>query len=124
MVTFAKTTLPTGDNVNIRKIFLALAATMALAIQGAQAQHLLKTSYEANGLYGSGSYAPFWHIANRQGLGSTENASAYTRLGIEGTNIFNSRTSHSNGEPMLLLPITSHQHSSCNKPTLISNGEE
>ncbi len=90
MVTFAKTTLPTGDNVNIRKIFLALAATMALAIQGAQAQHLLKTSYEANGLYGSGSYAPFWHIANRQGLGSTENASAYTRLGIEGTNIFNS----------------------------------
>ena len=90
MVTFAKTTLPTIYNVNKRKILLILAATMALAIQGTQAQHLLKTSYEANGLYGSGNYAPFWHIANRQGVSSTERASAYTRLGIEGTNIFNS----------------------------------
>ena len=48
----------------------------------------ITTRYEATGAYGSGNYTPFWHMANRQGLTSHDNNSAYTRLGVEGYNRF------------------------------------
>ena len=60
------------------------------AVCGLQAQ-TLKENYEFTGSFGSGDYAPFWHIANRQGVNSYDNKSIYTRIGIAGEHTFGNR---------------------------------
>lgn len=48
----------------------------------------IKYSVEMNGAYADGAYAPFWHVSNRQGLGSVSLKSAYMRAKIEGRHSF------------------------------------
>lgn len=48
----------------------------------------ISTRYEAGGVYGSGNYAPMWHFANKQGIGSNKNGWAYARATVEGRNVF------------------------------------
>ena len=60
------------------------------AVCGLQAQ-TLKENYEFTGSFGSGDYAPLWHIANRQGVNSYDNKSIYTRIGIAGEHTFGNR---------------------------------
>lgn len=43
---------------------------------------------ELTGTYGNGQYAPYWHIANRQGLGSEKTAMIYARAGAVGNHPF------------------------------------
>ncbi|MBO7272053.1 MAG: hypothetical protein J6U89_04170, partial [Bacteroidaceae bacterium] len=50
---------------------LLLISTMSIKAQ------TIATRYEACGAYGSGTYAPFWHMANRQGLGSEKTGMGY-----------------------------------------------
>ncbi|MBO5787342.1 MAG: hypothetical protein J6R07_01555 [Bacteroidaceae bacterium] len=50
--------------------------------------HSISTRYEAGAVYGSGDYAPMWHIANRQGMGSYKSNWAYARLAVNGKNTF------------------------------------
>ena len=45
-------------------------------------------SQELSGALGSGEYSPFWHIANRQGLGSEKTGMAYARVGASGNHPF------------------------------------
>lgn len=76
--------------MKIKKIKSFAVALLLLVSASALAQ-TITTSYEATGAYGSGNYAPFWHTANRQGLGSHKTGSFYTRLGVEGNHRFNSK---------------------------------
>lgn len=62
---------------------------LMLAFNTLQAQ-TLKERYEFTGTFGSGDFAPFWHLSNRQGLPSYENNSVYTRLGLAGEHSFSS----------------------------------
>jgi len=43
---------------------------------------------ELTGAIGCGEYAPFWHISNRQGLGSEKRDMAYARVGMGGNHPF------------------------------------
>ena len=43
---------------------------------------------ELTGALGCGEYAPFWHISNRQGLGSEKTGMAYARVGVGGNHPF------------------------------------
>ena len=47
--------------------------------------------YEFSGMGGSGDYAAFWHTSNRQGVGSIDTESYYTRLGLSGDHFFSNR---------------------------------
>lgn len=67
------------------------ATLLMLYISASSMAQTISTQYEAGGAYGSGGYAPFWHMANRQGLCSHKNNMFYTRLGAEGKNIFSNR---------------------------------
>ena len=66
-----------------------LATTLVLLMALSSHAQQLSTKYELSGTFGSGEYTPFWHMTNRQGLGSHENSAFYARLGVEGCNIFN-----------------------------------
>ena len=68
-----------------------LAATLLLLASTSAGAQTITTHYEAAGTYGSGDYAPFWHTANRQGLGSHKSSSFYTRLGVEGNHRFDNK---------------------------------
>ncbi len=69
----------------------SLATALLLLVSTSAGAQTISTHYEATGTYGSGDYAPFWHISNRQGLGSQKTGSAYTRLGVEGHNHFSNK---------------------------------
>ena len=66
-------------------LLLALAAPIGIFSQ------TLTTRYELSGTYGDGTYTPFWHMANRQGVSSHENWSYYARVGIGGIHKFESK---------------------------------
>ena len=68
-----------------------MATALLLLIAANGYAQTISTHYEATGAYGSGDYAPFWHTANRQGLGSHKTGSFYTRLGIEGNHSFKNK---------------------------------
>ena len=59
-------------------ILILMAATTCIKAQ------TIATRYEASGAYGNGTYAPFWHMANRQGLGSEKTGMGYARVGAQG----------------------------------------
>ncbi len=44
----------------------------------------LSYNVELSGSAGSGNYAPFWHMSNRQGVMSEERGSSYMRVGFDG----------------------------------------
>ena len=75
-------------NLNIIKSFII--ALLPFIAAGSFAQ-TISTRYEAAGTYGSGDYAPFWHMANRQGISSHANSAFYARLGVEGDHRFSSK---------------------------------
>ncbi|MBR3883703.1 MAG: hypothetical protein IKJ31_02975 [Bacteroidaceae bacterium] len=56
---------------------------VSMTIGNATAQNL-SYNVELSGNAGSGDYAPFWHISNRQGIMSQENSSGYIRAGLAG----------------------------------------
>lgn len=66
-------------------IFTALL--LVFSFSGINAQKLTEKQ-EITGTFGSGDYAPMWHMSNRQGLVSNEKSSAFTRLGIGGEHKF------------------------------------
>ena len=66
-------------------IFTALL--LVFSFSGINAQKLTEKQ-EITGTFGSGDYAPMWHMSNRQGLVSDEKSSAFTRLGIGGEHKF------------------------------------
>ncbi len=68
-----------------RVLFLILL--LATATTGIKAQTVSERQ-ELTCAYGNGEYAPFWHITNRQGLGSEKTGMAYTRVGASGNHPF------------------------------------
>lgn len=66
---------------------LYVTTLICLAFTIMQAQEF---SYfiEANGSISNGNYTPFWHVSNRQGLGSVDTNSGYMRVGLLGRNKF------------------------------------
>ena len=68
-----------------RLVFLIL--TLIATAIGAKAQTITERQ-ELTGALGSGEYAPFWHMANRQGLGSEKRSMGYARVGVGGNHPF------------------------------------
>ena len=60
-----------------------LLFTLTLIAMCTKAQTITERQ-EFTGAYGCGEYAPFWHITNRQGLGSEKTGMAYARVGVGG----------------------------------------
>ena len=60
-----------------------LLFTLTLIAMCTKAQTITERQ-EFTGTYGCGEYAPFWHITNRQGLGSEKTGMAYARVGVGG----------------------------------------
>lgn len=67
--------------------FIFLALLLAVNIINATAQTITE-SQELSGAVGDGEYAPFWHMANRQGLGSEKTGMTYARVGASGNHPF------------------------------------
>ena len=67
----------------MRKTLLIALALLTSAI--ATTAQTITERQEATATLGSGTYAPMWHIANRQGLASEKTSTAYARLGAGGT---------------------------------------
>lgn len=63
-------------------ILILMAATTCIKAQ------TIATRYEVSGTYGNGTYTPFWHMANKQGLGSEKTGMAYARAGVFGNHPF------------------------------------
>ena len=61
----------------------ALAYILLFMAVAAQSQ-TLKYSAEINAVAANGTYAPFWHVANRQGLGGVATNNGYMRVSVEG----------------------------------------
>lgn len=70
----------------MKKISL-LAAAFIIATTCTKAQTITE-SQEVTAAMGCGEYAPFWHMANRQGLGSEKTGMAYARLSAYGNHPF------------------------------------
>lgn len=67
----------------MRKAIYIIMAVMALAVLPATAQKLTY-NIEMSAAAADGDYAPFWHTAMRQGVGSVNTKSAYLRAGAAG----------------------------------------
>lgn len=67
--------------------FIFFALLLAVSIINATAQTITE-SQELSGAVGDGEYAPFWHMANRQGLGSEKTGMTYARVGASGNHPF------------------------------------
>lgn len=67
--------------------FLFFTLLLIVTVIGVKAQTITEWQ-ELTGAYGSGKYAPYWHFANRQGLGSEKTDMAYTRVGVGGNHPF------------------------------------
>jgi hypothetical protein len=61
-----------------------LVSCAALALVLPSHGQVLEYKVEMNGAAGHGDYAPFWHTANRFGLGSVDTKSGYVRAGVDG----------------------------------------
>lgn len=59
-------------------ILILMAATTCIKAQ------TITESQEVTATMGCGEYAPFWHMANRQGLGSEKTGMGYARVGAQG----------------------------------------
>lgn len=66
--------------INIKKLLIICALTTYVSAICAQ-----EVFVEASGMAGSGEFAPTWLTANKSGLASPYNNSAYERAGINGT---------------------------------------
>ena len=64
--------------------FVLLFATIGTCTKA----QTITESQELSGALGSGEYAPFWHMANRQGLVSEKTGMAYARVGVGGNHPF------------------------------------
>lgn len=51
----------------------------------------LKYNFELNGNVANGSYTPFWHVSNRQGLGTVDTNSGYLRTSLFGKHAFKNK---------------------------------
>lgn len=71
-------------NMN-KRVYIALLLSTALLCMNAQT---ITERIELSGSAGSGAYAPFWHMAGRQGISSRENCMAYLRNDLEGKHLF------------------------------------
>jgi hypothetical protein len=60
-----------------------LVSCAALAFVLPSHGQVLEYKVEMNGAAGHGDYAPFWHTANRFGLGSVDTKSGYVRASTE-----------------------------------------
>ena len=74
-------------SITTRVKSIVTAFLLVLAISAVNAQ-TLEDRYEFTGTFGSGDFAPFWHMSNRQGVPSYEKNSVYTRLGVDGKHLF------------------------------------
>ncbi len=66
----------------MKNIFL-LILVYTLSLSGIKAQTITERQ-ELTATCGAGEYAPMWHMANRQGLGSEKPGMAYARVGTGG----------------------------------------
>ena len=71
--------------MNIRIIFLF--TILLVAFTGIKAQSVTERQ-ELTGAISHGEYAPFWHTANRQGLGTEKSCMTYARVGVGGNHPF------------------------------------
>ena len=62
----------------------------------------LSYNIEMNGVASNGDYTPFWHIANRQGIGSIDTRSGYIRAALSGSHKFSDDWSATYGGDILL----------------------
>ena len=63
-----------------------LLTTITAIILGTATIYAQEIDYhiDFNAGYSNGNYTPFWHISNRQGVGSMESQSGYMRAAIAG----------------------------------------
>ena len=69
------------------KKLVLFTLTLIAATISSKAQ-IITESQELTGALGCGEYSPFWHMTNRQGLGSEKTGMAYTRVGVGGNHLF------------------------------------
>ncbi len=67
------------------RLYITLLFSVVLCLAKAQT---ITERVELTGNYGSGSYAPMWHMAGRQGVASRESAMAYLRNDLGGEHFF------------------------------------
>lgn len=68
-----------------KSTFFALLLLVSAGLTKAQT---LTEKQEITGAFGSGEFAPMWHMANRQGLSSEKEGSIFTRMGVGGKHKF------------------------------------
>ena len=69
------------------KRLIILTLILIATVIGSKAQTITERQ-ELTGALGYGEYAPFWHMANRQGLGSEKTSMGYARVGVGGNHPF------------------------------------
>ena len=71
-------------NIIKKILFFVILLTSVI---GTKAQTITERQ-ELTGALGGGEYAPFWHMTNRQGLGSEKRSMGYARVGVGGNHPF------------------------------------
>lgn len=66
----------------MRGVLLAVLGMLYICVTMAQEIHY-RVEFNAAAV-ADGRNAPFWHISNRQGLGSIDGFSSYTRIAVKG----------------------------------------
>lgn len=66
----------------MRKLLYTLFISLSAALSAQNIQY----NVEMSGVASDGDYTPFWHVSNRQGLGSIDTRSGYIRAALSGTN--------------------------------------
>lgn len=89
----------------MRNILLLLVGVFAGVAAFAQG---LDYKVEFGGALSGGSYTPFWHVSNRQGVGSVESQSGYMRATVAGWNRIDANWSVAYGADF----IVAHNHTS------------
>ena len=77
--------LPLILAVTLVALPLSARQDMHDTVSGSQTGHSLVYRFESVGALAKGSYAPFWHISNRQGLSSFNPESGYMRFAALGS---------------------------------------
>lgn len=62
--------------------------TILLILTATTKAQTITEKQEITGAMGSGEYAPFWHVANRQGISSEKTTMGYARVGTGGNYLF------------------------------------
>ena len=86
-----------------KKLFI-----LFIFFSAALSAHDIQYNVEMSGVASDGDYAPFWHVSNRQGVGSIDTRSGYIRAALSGTSKMGKAWSADYGVDF----IVAHNHTS------------